>query len=85
MYNELRIVRSFKWERVPGQEVRYGGGPPQMRLVPTDVLQCLDANTMQWKDVTVVEMDKPPHPHEQIIRIKRVGFNQEAFKKTGAD
>lgn len=81
---ELRIVRTFEWQRVPGQEIRYGGGPPAMHLVPTDVLQWRDGHTQDWVDVPVVEMERPPHPHEERNRRARSGLNFTGIKKTGA-
>jgi hypothetical protein len=59
---ELRIHRTFQWERLkPDGPFLIGGPPPPLTLVATDTLQCCTDGT-NWVDVPVVEAEKPPHP-----------------------
>lgn len=86
---QLRIVRTFKWVQIPGKEIFYGGPPPDLHLVPKDVLQwrqppCEMHSDPPWEDVPVVEMERPPHPHEEMNRRARSGLNYSNIKSTGA-
>lgn len=58
----LRIYRTWSWVlNCSPYEVRYGGDNP-MKLVSSDVLQYFDGE--EWRDVEVVEEEKPEHPRK---------------------
>jgi hypothetical protein len=61
---KLRVYRTWHWElNCSPLEVRYGGENP-MKLVSSDTLQYLDEDDV-WKDVEVVEEEKPLHPRAE--------------------
>lgn len=69
----LRIHRSWKWQRaVTGEPLRIGGPPAPLELVAIDTLQMQDAQG-QWVPVHIEEEPKPPHPHLETHRKGGIG------------
>jgi len=61
---ELRLHRTFTWVRAPrdaGEPATYGGPPRPWVLAHTDTLQ-FRADGTDWRDVPVVEGEKPEKP-----------------------
>ncbi len=62
----FRVHRSWTWERVPGVEVRMGGGPAPVELVPRETFEVeVDG---QWVPAPVFEDPKPEHPTKAAER-----------------
>lgn len=63
---ELRLHRTFKWVRAPygpGEAPTYGGPPRPLVLEHTDTLQFRQGG--EWRDVPVVEAERPVKPEER--------------------
>ena len=62
---KLRIKRTWKWVTAPGAPLIIGG-PAQLVLEPTDVLEAFVNG--EWEPVPVEEGPKPEHPAEAARR-----------------